>query len=200
MGANSDFDVRNNFQAAVTYNIGGAYDNKALSAVLTHWNVDARELVRSALPVNVLGSFSVNPATEQAQYFYPNVVQGQPLYLYGPNYPGGKVVNFSAFQAAASGVEGNSPRNIARGFDAVQGDLALHRDFPIYGESRLQFRAEAFNLFNHAIFGTVYNQLSYGVARFGHSYRTLNNSLSGLNPLYQVGGPRSLQLALKLMF
>ena len=28
----------------------------------------------------------------------------------------------------------------------------------------------------------------------------LNNSLGGLNALYQTGGPRSLQLALKLQF
>ena len=41
---------------------------------------------------------------------------------------------------------------------------------------------------------------------FGHSTQTLANSLGsggangGFNPLYQIGGPRSIQLALKLQF
>jgi hypothetical protein len=41
---------------------------------------------------------------------------------------------------------------------------------------------------------------------FGHSTQSLASSLGsggangGLNPLYQIGGPRSIQLALKLRF
>jgi hypothetical protein len=41
---------------------------------------------------------------------------------------------------------------------------------------------------------------------FGHSTQTLASSLGsggangGFNPLYQIGGPRSIQLALKLQF
>jgi hypothetical protein len=43
-------------------------------------------------------------------------------------------------------------------------------------------------------------------ALFGHSTQTLASSLSsggvngGFNPLYQIGGPQSVQLALKLVF
>ena len=42
--------------------------------------------------------------------------------------------------------------------------------------------------------------------QFGFSTQTLNSYLGsggqsgGLNPLYQIGGPRSIQLALKLQF
>jgi hypothetical protein len=82
----------------------------------------------------------------------------------------------------------------------VQADLALRRTFPIHEGLRLQFRAEAFNLFNHANFGAVYNYLFYGPSLFGYAYQTLNNSLGGLNSLYQSGGPRSIQLALKFVF
>jgi hypothetical protein len=68
----------------------------------------------------------------------------------------------------------------------------------------LRFRAEFFNLFNHPNFGPPNNSLTSPL--FGHSTSTLAGSLGsggangGFNPLYQIGGPRSIQLALKLVF
>jgi hypothetical protein len=199
--SSSDFDVRHNFQAAITYNIPGNYSNPIASAVLEHWGLDTRISARSALPVDILGdSTAIDPVTQQIQNFRPDLVPGQPIYLYGSQYPGGRIINYNAFAAAPAGVEGNTPRNFTRGFDAVQADVALRRDFPIHERLHLQFRAEAFNLLNHAIFGSIYNQLSYGPQQFGYAYNTLNISLGNLNPLYQSGGPRSLQLSLKLAF
>lgn len=69
---------------------------------------------------------------------------------------------------------------------------------------RLRFRAEFFNILNHANFGNP--NISLPSPLFGRSTQTLANSLGsggasgGFNPLYQVGGPRSIQLALKLQF
>jgi len=78
--------------------------------------------------------------------------------------------------------------------------LALRREFPIRERLRLQFRAEAFNILNHPNFGLIHNKLSNGPKQFGYAYTTLNGQLGGLNPLYQAGGPRSIQIALKLLF
>ena len=39
--------------------------------------------------------------------------------------------------------------------DAWQMDLAVRRDFPIHERLKLQFRAEAFNIFNHPNFGAI---------------------------------------------
>ncbi len=97
-------------------------------------------------------------------------------------------------------IEGDAGRNSARGFGATQSDIALNRTFPIGDLAKLQFRVEAFNVFNQAIMGAIYNQLSYGQGTFGYAYNTENYQLGGLNSLYQVGGPRSLQIALKLHF
>jgi len=110
------------------------------------------------------------------------------------------VREINAFTPAPSGTDGSVPRNFARGFDGVQADLALRRDFPLYERLRLQFRAEAFNVLNHPNFGSIYNFLFYGPSLFGRASTTLNSSLGGLSPLYQVGGPRSLQLTLRLNF
>jgi hypothetical protein len=130
-----------------------------------------------------------------------------PVYLYsaqctaipGAVCPGGRTINFNAFTAPA-GQFGNEPRNFLRGFDLWQTDLAVQRDFPLHERLKLKFRAEAFNLLNRPNFGNIQNNLGVGMALFGQATGTLNTQLGGLNPLYQVGGPRSLQLTLKLIF
>jgi hypothetical protein len=68
----------------------------------------------------------------------------------------------------------------------------------------MRFRAEFFNIFNHPNFGYPNNSLTDPL--FGHSTETLASSLGsggangGFNPPYRIGGPRSVQLALKLAF
>ncbi len=198
--ASSDFDIRHNFQAAVTYNVPGRYSNPVVAAILSHWGLDTRISARSGLPIEILATTAINPITRQVVNLHPDLVAGQPIYLYGSQYPGGRAINYNAFTRALGGRDGNVPRNFARGFDAVQADLALRRDFPIHERLRLQFRAEAFNVFNHPNFGSIYNFLFYGPTLFGQASTTLNTSLGGLSPLYQIGGPRSLQLMLRLNF
>ena len=208
--ASSDFDIRHNFQAALTYEIPGEYSHSIVSALLEHWAFDARVTARSALPVDVIGNYSVDPTTFESVSFHPNLIPGQPLYVYGPQYPGGRVINYDAFNVPTSGPgfdsEGNAPRNYARGFGAWQMNIAIRRELPIHERLHLQFRAETFNLFNHPAFSGIGNGWTYGPYNtqyyygFGGASSTLNNTLGGLNALYQTGGPRSLQLALKLLF
>jgi hypothetical protein len=85
-----------------------------------------------------------------------------------------------------------------RGFGSNQVDLAVRRTFPIASQLKLQFRAETFNVLNHPNFG--YIDSYYSDPQFGQATMMLNQSLGGLNPLYQQGGPRSMQFALKLLF
>src|SRR5205814_884372 len=160
----------------------------------------------------LLGNQILQP---NAQFFFSglNFVPGQPVYLFGANCasvlqasgklapgkgcPGSRAINPNAFTAATSGI-GNVPRNFARGFGAWQMDLAVRREFPIHERLKLQFRAEAFNVFNHPNFGKVNGQCCGGT--FGQATGTLASTLGGLNPLYQQGGPRSMQFALKIVF
>ena len=124
--------------------------------------------------------------------------------LYGSGYPGGKIFNSAAFTAAPPGQQGDFGRNVLRGFDATQADLGLQRAFRITEKTALRLRGEFFNVLNHPNFGSPTNSLTSPL--FGRSTETLANSLGsggangGFNPLYQIGGPRSVQLALKLVF
>ena len=86
-------------------------------------------------------------------------------------------------------------------------NLAVRREFPIHDRLTLQFRAEAFNMFNHPNLGTISPDCSNfnGTPgclnpQFGQATATLASSLGTLNPLFQMGGPRSMQFALKLIF
>ncbi len=195
---NSDFDVRHSFSAALTYNVPGRYSKPFVAALFENWGTDLRETARSALPVDIQSGYAILP-NGQYEYLRPDVVPTAPIYVKNSSAPGGRVVNFNAFATPSEG-SGDAPRNFVRGFDAVQTDLSLRRSFKVYETLQLQFRAESFNLLNHPNFGTIYNSLSDGQTLFGRANTTLNNSLGGLNPLYQLGGPRSLQLALKLVF
>jgi len=199
---NSDFDIRHSFTAGATYALPSPEWNAFARAILRGWSVDAFLLARSAPPVNIVGAIEIEAGTEI--YPRPNVVPGQPLELFSSQYPGGKIFNKAAFTPAPTGEQGDFGRNVLRGFGATQADVAFQRQFSFTEQLNLRFRAEFFNIFNHPNFGPPNNSLPSPL--FGHSTQTLASSLGsggangGFNPLYQIGGPRSIQLALKLAF
>jgi hypothetical protein len=195
--SSSDFDIRHNFQAAVTYDVPGHYSNSFAKAMLEHWGVDTRVSARTGLPVDITYNGFTNPITGVQQNSQPELVPGQPTYLYG-QYPGGRVINYSAFTAPPPNQNGDTPRNFGRGFGAVGVNLAVRRNFPIRERLQLQFRAEAFNVFNRVNFGVIDSNVPDGPTTFGYAFNTL--SVGALNSVYQSYGPRSLQLMLKLQF
>jgi hypothetical protein len=207
---NSDFDIRHNFSAAVSYDPPSHLQNHFARAVLSHWGFDNRFAARTAFPVTLTGPQAIDPATGKRVNVGLDLVPGAPLYVYGPQYPGGRAINVNAFSLppgcdpsnCPALTAGNAPRNFVRGFGAWQMDLAVRREFPIFERLKLQFRAEAFNVLNHPNFGSINaNYCSPGPGcTFGQATQTLAQSLGTLSPLYQIGGPRSMQFALKLVF
>jgi hypothetical protein len=215
----SDFDVRHNFSAAVSYDLPDRFRSRFVGALLHHWGIDDRFTARTSFPVPLQGNVQTDQATGQEFYGGLDQVQGQPLYISGSECaalynsgkqcPGDRAINPNAFAVPSGSIQGNAPRNFVRGFGAWQMDIAVRREFPIYERLRLQFRAEAFNVFNHPNFGTINPTYCSPVptspafapgCTFGLATGTLANSLGGLNALYQMGGPRSIQFALRLTF
>ena len=108
---------------------------------------------------------------------------------------------------------GSLGRNTLRGPGAWQVDLGIHRNFPLTEKATVEFRFEAFNIFNHPnfanpqfvsafvdgtdvtidpLFGVVNTSLARGFGGGGNT--------GGFNPLFQSGGPRSIQFALRFTF
>jgi len=104
---------------------------------------------------------------------------------------------------------GNFGRNVARTEAIYNFDLGLHKEFPLWSEtSRLQFRSEFFNIFNHPNFNapgfggngvvaipgslnfTPNGDGTFGTGTFGESGSTRDAPYD----------PRQIQFALKLYF
>lgn len=197
----SSFDVRHTFSGSVSYEIPAPYSNRAAKAILGGFALDSIVRIRSALPVLVvtgrdalgLGITSVSR---------PDYVSGQQLYLYGDGYPGGWIFNRNAFDETtpqAQGRQGTLGRNVLRGFDLCQVDLSVRRRFRVTETVGLDFRADAFNLFNTPNFGNPTGVMTS--TNFGRSTAILSTGVTGgQNPQFQIGGPRSIQLALRVQF
>lgn len=209
----SDFDIRDALSLALTYQIPSKKFGTFANAVVGGWALSNVVQARTSAPVDIDTAFSqLFGARADVR---PDLVSGQPAYLFGPQFPGGKAFNAAAFRnppVDSKNVplrQGNVPRNFLRGFGAAQWDLTLHKEFLVYERAKVEFRTELFNVLNHPNFGPPLGRL--GVGGFGISNLMLNQSLNGgnlggnlgggaFNPLYQMGGPRSLQVGLKLQF
>jgi hypothetical protein len=102
---------------------------------------------------------------------------------------------------ASAGSQGNAGRNFLRGYHLQQLDLDFNRDFALEKGIHLRFEGDFFNIFNHPNFASPASFIQF--PNFGLTGSMQNNSLGGgggFNPLYQLGGPRSVQLALKVIF
>jgi hypothetical protein len=185
----SDFDVRHAFAAAVNYTVP--------TGVFRSVSIDGFLRARSALPVNITvgrDPFGYGSTTITR----PDVVAGVPLVVDDESAPGGRRINAAAFVEPPDGQHGNLGRNAVRGFSAWQLDVSLSRPIAIGGLWQLILRVDAFNLFNRVNLANPSGDLAN--PNFGVATQTLNWGLGGLNPVYQLGGPRSVQLSARLRF
>ena len=171
--------------------------------LLRNWGVDGIFRARSGFPIGVLTS-EYSRGLVFGNAYRPDLVYGQPVWIEAAGVPGGKILNRDAFQPTGTDIQGTLGRNAIRGFGMSQVDLALRREFRWTERRSLLLRVEAFNLLNHPNFADPARYLSSPL--FGESPSTLNLMLgtgspgSGLTPIFQTGGPRSVQLVLRLRF
>ncbi|MGH9837972.1 MAG: TonB-dependent receptor domain-containing protein [Blastocatellia bacterium] len=200
----SSFDVRQSFSGALTYNIASPFKSSGMNAIFGGWATDTVFRARSGTPINVV--IQNAPLQGVANITRPDLVTGVPLYLNDRGAPGGRRLNPAAFVRPAAGSQGTLGRNALDGPGAWQFDFTFRREFKLREQISLQFRTEFFNLFNHPNFGNY--ERRFGAPFFGQPTQMLGRSLrevgssvgAGFNSQFQIGGPRSIQFALKLVF
>ncbi len=202
--ASSDQDLRNYFAASTIYRLpvgrGRQFlsnSSKVTDLLVGGWQVGGIGTARSGLPINVTTSRSASALPDQLNKNQrPDLVPGVPLYL--QNRTPGNWLNVAAFAAPANGVHGNAPRNVARAPGLWQMDMSLQKRFAATERLGVSFRAEAFNLFNVAHYGTPVTVWAAPIAtsanpnNFGVITSSFNNNPVG------TGTPRELQFMLRL--
>jgi hypothetical protein len=211
----SDFDIRHSLAGAVSYEVPTPPWGR--KAILGGWAVDGLVRATSAPPINV---FLRGIAPVLGRYTpQADIVPGQPYWIADPTQPSGQALNPAAFASPSVGQTGNFPRNGLRSpYSLNQTDLALRRQFSLTERVKLDLRAEYFNVFNHPMFGSPGStcnpdsfwgspggtvRSAFGKVCPGTSTTNIDASLGfggQQNALYAVGGPRSAQFTLKVIF
>jgi hypothetical protein len=186
------FDVRHRAVASAVWDIPFGRSRRSGSSIS-----QATDLVAGGWTLTTIATFTT----------------GQPIYLTAPNQTGallttelpnrvcdGRSGHFfdnirnngllwfdtACFPVPAVGYFGNSGRTVLPGPGLNNWDIGVQKNFPLAGETkRLQFRAEAFNAFNHAQFESPNGDAGAG-ANFGR--------ISATRP------PRLIQFALKVLW
>jgi hypothetical protein len=183
------YDITHYFTAAINYDLpfgkGKAFLNRSGAApyLLGNWQLNTITSLRSGQPYNLDVQGDVANIDNRIGFFNysrPNLV-GDP-YLSNPT--GNMYYNPAAFAVPINSY-GNFGQNVLRSHAVYNVDFSIFRRFPFKESRALEFRAEAFNIFNIQNLGIP--GVDIGTANAG--------VISGT-----AVAPRQLQLSLKLLF
>ena len=195
--SDSPYDIQHNFTTSLVYQLpfgpGKPHlaSSGAAGGLVGGWELSAIGSARTGLPVNV----AVTRKASQMTYGYasnqrPNYVFGQPL------YPANQSIydwfNTAAFAVPAPLTWGNLGRYIGVGPSEWEGDLGLSKRTLLTEHYVLNFRAEAFNIFNHPNYANPVANISSGA--FGRITGILNSGPTG------TGGVRKIEFMMRLEF
>jgi hypothetical protein len=188
------FDIRHNFVASATYALPTKESFTGVKdKLLNGWEITGILNSRSGFPFNVLLGFDrANDASADNVAQRPDVVPGR---SYSSAITGNpqRYIDPTAFALPPAGTYGNSARNALIGPGYTVFDLGLIKNTTVKESVRIQFRAEAFNLFNHTNFAIPDNLVVFTSPQadvpgnFGTITRTASTS-------------RQLQFGLKVLF
>ena len=199
----SDFDQRHSLVFFSVWDLPALAAGRKAAPLLRNWQLSELAAIRSGFPYSV----TANPVsfTSSAPLLYSNRAD-----LVDPTRartdtaaPGGRrLLDRSAFRGAGAGLLGSSGRSAFRGPGFFSIDLSLGRSFhlPWLGEAgRLVFRADAFNVLNHANLDrpdSFLDSETFGRALFGRKGRSVG--FPTVTPFDETA--RQVQLLFRLEF
>jgi hypothetical protein len=187
----ANWDIPHRFVASYIYELPfyKTSENAALKYLVAGWQISGVTTVQSGTPVNVtIGGDVANIGITGLQR--PNLVGSIPT-LNCSEDPATRV-QISCFDASPFAMPdaftfGSAGRNILRGPKYMQTDVAFAKTIEIRGTTRLQVRAEVFNIFNNVNFANP--NAVFGSANYGR----ITSLATGANM-------RQVQLGLKFLF
>jgi hypothetical protein len=196
--SSEDIDVRQTLSVNSVYQLPFGPGKRFLSGggvagkVLGGWELSGITSASSGRPINITlkrkASVMLDGNTSAQR---PDLVPGQSIYADPQTI--NNWFNAAAFAVPAKYTWGNLGRDAARGPGYYEIDTALQKQTAITERLALKFRVEAFNLFNHPIYGDPDGNISDGPA-FGVITTPLNTGATG------IGTPRRIQFMLRLEF
>jgi hypothetical protein len=148
----SAFHARHNLTMNATWELPYFRSTPGLTgALLGGWTVNNITTLRSGHPFTVQLGFNRSGnlnTTGFSQHERPDAVAGCDPILGGPD----RYFDIACFTLPAVNTRGNAGRNSLVGPGLVSIDFSLVKSFTLGGRSRAEFRAEIFNLPNHANF------------------------------------------------
>ena len=207
----TDFDRTKNYEQTITYELPAGHGHKYFSSgfsqyVLGGWRTSAVISAVSGLPFTITANSLTSGTTQTANQVAPYVVTHSVAGGTTSTYP--TWFNPAAFTAVVTSATpcnyvaggapcalGNTGRNQFRGPGYFSDNLSLFKSFPVFRESNLEVRGDAFNLSNTPAFGLPGGSTTSST--FGQITGTLGSGVGNVNG---VGGPRVLQASVKLSF
>ena len=172
-------------------------------ALLERWSLTDIVEARTGMPLNVIYSRSSSTvATGYTTNQRPNLVPGVSLTPSGGKSIRGTTENWinpAAFTAVPNSGYGDAQRNIARGPNLWQTDLGLSKRIPLSERVQLQFRCEAFNLFNRAQYSLPLEEIWLPASATAPASIEPQVSTASTTPI-GTGTPREIQFALRMQF
>ena len=175
------------------YDVPGVpWKNRALKTVLNDWHISGIASLISGAPQGVSYSSTNGADITGSPTDGPHVVvTGNPV-LPKDQRTFSRFFDTSVFAPPAVGTSGNADRTLFRGPGINNFDLSLLKDFYVYERMHFQFRAEAYNAFNH----TQYSAVNTG-AQFNPAGQQTNKLFGQVTA---ARDPRIVQLGLRLYF
>ena len=188
--SSSSFDVRHNFVANAVYQLPFGSGRRFLHGgvagrLLGGWDLSGVGLARTGLPVNIVVTRSASVMLDgNSGNQRPDLVPGASI-IPAAGQTIGQWWNIAAFAVPARNTWGNSGRFLGRAPGFWEMNSALEKRFSVREHLNASFRAEAFNLLNHAILNAPPANIS-SPATFGK----INGS----------SNPRKMQLMFRVEF
>ena len=196
----ADLDRRQTFVVNAVYELPSFKEwGSAANAIVGGWQFNTIISYYGGVPLDVYSGVNANfnglAATPANGGLRPNLVSGQPIYLNTNDKT--QYLNPAAFALPALGTFGNLSRGLVRQPSITNVDFSLNKNWTMAERYRLQFRAEFFNLLNHASFNGFGNT-AFIFTQTAGSITTRPNGTFGV--LNSDRGPRNIQFGLKLNF